>query len=105
MGINDDYGCFVDDENGSECVMDRGQVDDITWTYDDCFIAKGLHSEGKTKEHCKYWRSKTGDPWNDGLEFAINKAEDLRDHLVSIGKIHQANAIGNVIDELEVYVD
>ncbi len=101
MGIDDIYGCFVDEENGGPCVLD----DDNDGTIDDCIIAQGLVYEGKHKGYCKYWRSTTGDPWNDGLEFAINRAEFMCDKLVEEGRVNQAQAINLLIDALEVYVD
>jgi len=106
MGINDEYGCFVDDEDGAACVMDRGKTDDgIVWSHKDCILAANLHAEGKSKGHCKYWRSKTGDQWNDGLAFAIHRTESMIDEFTESGQVQKANGLFQLVDALEVYLD
>jgi len=97
--IEENYGCFVDQENGTECVMDRKKTDDgIEWDYDDCFFAKRLHAEGRGKTFCKYWRTKEGDHWDDGLAFAIRQAETEWEAYQDAGMLANARAMRGMTD-------
>lgn len=46
------YGCFAEEEDADTCVMDNNN----NFNLSDCSMAVELHSQGKTKEDCEYWR-------------------------------------------------
>lgn len=52
LRMNCRYGCHCDLEDGMEpdgCVLDEGRPQD-------CVYAGILERDGRTKEHCRYWK-------------------------------------------------